>query len=204
MSGKLPLAIALASLACLAIVPTAGATGLQGQRVVSQPDRLATASTLIASQADCPGQNDLNASAAAQEQAMLCMTEFARAEAGLGALSPSAVLEQSAADKSGDVLRCDSFSHFACGREFTYWMKETGYTAAPCWHVGENLAWGTGDEGTVHSIFEAWMHSPGHRANILGDYAEVGMSVRAGTLEGNAGTRVWAQHFGSRCDDSAS
>jgi uncharacterized protein YkwD len=203
VANKLRLVVALVALASLAIAPSAIAAGLQGQRVVSQPNRVATTSTLIASQAACPGQNDLGAPADAQEQAMLCMTDFARAQAGLGELTPVFPLEQSAADKSEDVLRCDNFSHFACGREFTYWMKETGYTSAPCWHVGENLAWGTGEEGSVRSIFEAWMRSPGHRANILGDYAEVGMSVRAGTLEGNAGTRVWAQHFGSHCDDPA-
>lgn len=131
---------------------------------------------------------------------MLCMTDFARDRAGLNALVATSELEQSAGDKGGDILRCDSFSHYACGREFTYWMRETGYTSAPCWHVGENLAWGSGEYGTVRSIFRAWMASTEHRANILGDYTEVGLNVQAGTLGGIEGTRVWTGHFGRRCE----
>ncbi len=131
---------------------------------------------------------------------MDCMVNFARREAGLGELADADALAQSARDKSLDILSCDSFSHSACGREFTYWMKETGYMSSPCWRVGENLAWGTGEYGSVRSIFTAWMRSPDHRANVLGDFDETGLSLQVGTLEGNPGTRVWAEHFGSHCD----
>jgi uncharacterized protein YkwD len=205
MSLRLTLAVALAALAGLATSSSALAVGLGGQRVVShpkavsQPSRVAPESKLIAPVAVCPDQNDPDAPPEAQQQAMACMTDFARQRAGLGGLSPTDSLAQSAGNKSDDVLRCDEFSHFACGREFTYWMTEAGYTSTPCWRVGENLAWGNGEFGTVRSIFEAWMRSPGHRENILGDFAEVGMSVRVGTLSGEPGTRVWAQHFGSHC-----
>jgi len=131
---------------------------------------------------------------------MGCMVNFARRQSGLDELVDTGSLAQSADDKSLDILRCDSFSHSACGREFTYWMKETGYTSTPCWRVGENLAWGSGEYGTVRSIFVAWMRSPEHRANVLGDFDETGLSLRLGTLEGNPETRVWTEHFGSHCD----
>jgi uncharacterized protein YkwD len=131
---------------------------------------------------------------------MRCMADFARGQAGLSELATAAELEQSAGDKAGDILRCDSFSHFACGRDFTYWMRQTGYISTQCWRVGENLAWGTGEDGTVRSIFVAWMRSPAHRANILGDYVETGISLRVGALEGDPGTRVWTEHFGSHCE----
>ncbi len=130
---------------------------------------------------------------------MLCMVDYARNQAGLPSLDEVEALEQSAQDKSRDVLRCDSFSHFACGREFTYWMQQDGYTASRCWRLGENLAWGTGTYGTVRAIFRAWMNSPGHRQNILDDFAETGISLRVGTLEGHPETHVWAEHFGSQC-----
>jgi uncharacterized protein YkwD len=128
------------------------------------------------------------------------MVGFARRQAGLGELEDTGALTQSAFDKSLDVLRCDSFSHFACGREFTYWIRQAGYMSTPCWRVGENLAWGTGEYGTVRSIFIAWMRSPGHRANVLGDYDETGLSLQVGTLEGRSGVRVWAEHFGTHCE----
>jgi uncharacterized protein YkwD len=130
---------------------------------------------------------------------MLCMVNFARAGAGQEALEDSAALVESAGDKARDILACDSFSHDACGREFTYWMRETGYTAVECWRVGENLAWGSGEYGTVRSIFRAWMRSPEHRANILGDFSQTGIDLRTGVLDGSTGTRVWAQHFGTTC-----
>jgi uncharacterized protein YkwD len=97
------------------------------------------------------------------------------------------------------VLSCDSFSHSACGREFTLWMREAGYIGESCWRVGENLAWGVGQEGTVRATFQAWMRSPTHRRNVLGDYTDLGLGFEVGTLGGREGTRVWAQHFGSRC-----
>jgi uncharacterized protein YkwD len=154
---------------------------------------------LIAPASVCPDQQRLDAPAAAQESTMLCMTGFARAQAELTALTTTPQLEQSAGDKGDDILRCDSFSHFACGREFTYWMRQTGYISSQCWRVGENLAWGTEGYGTVRSIFRAWMNSPGHRENILGDFSQVGISLRVGTLAGQSATHVWAQHFGSHC-----
>lgn len=130
---------------------------------------------------------------------MLCMTNFARADAGLDALANAEQLDESSRDKAEDVLRCDSFSHFACGRDFTYWIRATGYLDAGCWQAGENLAWGVGEYGSVRSIFRAWMNSPTHRQNILGDYSQVGISLRSGDLEGHLGAHVWAAHFGSRC-----
>jgi uncharacterized protein YkwD len=159
--------------------------------------------SLIAPASACPDQTGA-ASAAAQEQAMRCMTDFARSRAGLGALADSPQLDLSSEDKGADVLRCDSFSHTACGREFTYWIQQAGYLSEACWHVGENLAWGVGAYGTVRSIFRAWMRSPEHRQNILGDYEVLGLNRQLGELEGQAGTVVWTAHFGSHCGATVS
>jgi uncharacterized protein YkwD len=155
--------------------------------------------SLVAPSAACPNQTNSTASPVAQEQAMRCLTDFARTRAGLGTLADSPQLDLSAEDKSADVLRCDNFSHTACGREFTYWMREAGYMSEACWRVGENLAWGVGSYGTVRSIFQAWLRSPEHRRNILGDYEALGLSRQVGTLEGRANTVVWTAHFGSHC-----
>lgn len=205
MTRRLSLIGVLLALAAAAVAPSASAVGIQTHRAASSPTaKRATATTdggeLIAPASACPDQKDLGVPAAGQEQAMDCMVNFARREAGLNELVDTGALAQSAEDKSLDILACDSFSHFACGREFTYWMKATGYMSTPCWHVGENLAWGTGEYGSVRSIFIAWMRSPDHRANVLGDFDETGLSLETGTLEGNPGTRVWAEHFGSHCD----
>jgi len=155
---------------------------------------------MIAPASACPNQEDRAAAAADQEQAMLCMTNFARSQAGEGELEDTVALRESAGDKTRDILQCDSFSHYACGREFTYWMRATGYLSAQCWRVGENLAWGAGEYGSVRSIFRALMRSPEHRANILGDFTQVGIDLQTGPLNGSDRANVWTQHFGSHCE----
>jgi len=131
---------------------------------------------------------------------MRCLVERARRAAGLKALAATRKLDRSADGKSADILRCDSFSHFACGRDFTFWMKRSGYLPAGCWRAGENLAWGVGERGTARAIFRAWMRSPSHRRNILaGGFNQLGVSVRSGRLNGHDQARVWTQHFGTHC-----
>jgi uncharacterized protein YkwD len=208
VARKLLLPFLAASLLALTMVAPASAAGRPhiAMRTVAAPAPTAAPSAatdglggLIAPISACPGQEALDAPADAQESTMSCMVDYARGQAGLAELAEVETLQRSAGDKAEDVLRCDSFSHFACGRDFTYWMRETGYVSSQCWRVGENLAWGNGDYGTVRSIFRAWMSSPGHRENILDDFAETGISLRIGTLSGQAGTHIWAEHFGSHC-----
>jgi uncharacterized protein YkwD len=208
VARKLSLALLAASLACLSIAASsapASQPSLANRVVAAAPSTAAPSAAeegrgLIASVSVCPGQESLDAPVEAQEAAMRCMISYARGAAGLAELADDEVLEQSAAEKATDVIRCDDFSHFACGRDFTHWMREEGYMSSPCWRVGENLAWGTGEYGTVRSIFRAWMSSPGHRQNLLSDFTQTGLSLRIGPLAGQAGTHVWAQHFGSHCD----
>lgn len=151
---------------------------------------------LIAPPSACPGQGSPGAPAGKQVRAMRCMTNFARQRRGLPRLAGLPSLDRAARRKSGDLLRC-GFEHEACGREFTYWFGQVGYQGR-CTALGENIAWGTGSLGTVRNIFSAWIDSPGHRANILGDFKEIGIGLRVGTLEGQRGAHVWTQEFGSR------
>ncbi len=131
---------------------------------------------------------------------MRCMTNFARQRLGIPKLDANRRLGRSAHHKALDIVRCDSFSHSACGRGFTYWMRREGYLSGGCWRAGENIAWGTGSLGTVRSIFEAWMHSPGHRENILDpSYDSLGVGLVVGPLDGYSPADVWVQHFGERC-----
>jgi uncharacterized protein YkwD len=162
------------------------------------PSALAAPRTpLIAPAAACPGQNDLDAPAEVQLQAMRCMTNLARRRARLGSLASPSSLSSSSQRKAEDILRCDSVSHFACGRSFTYWMKRSGYLGS-CWRVAENIAQGT-QGGTARSVFQAWLRSPEHRRNILGPYRDLGVGLETGRLDGRDGIQIWIQHFGSRC-----
>lgn len=147
----------------------------------------------------CPADVGLDAPIVVQESTMLCLIGDARQRYGLPPLTQSTTLDESAIEKSNDLLRCNEFSHTACGREFTFWIRESGYMDAECWRVGENLAWGVDEQGTVASIFRAWMRSDAHRENILGDFEETGIDLRVGQLGGLTGVHLWTQHFGSHC-----
>ena len=65
--------------------------------------------------------------------------------------------------------------------------------------IGENLALGLydGDAGVVN----AWMNSPGHRANILNvHYTQIGVAVREGMFQGQE-TWIAVQVFGRPASD---
>jgi uncharacterized protein YkwD len=183
MKKLLPI-LCLALVAALLLATAAGARPL--------PFRAAE----VAPPGACPGQTEAGLTAAQQAGVMLCMTNFARAANRLPRLAPSPELARAAARKSTDIVTCDDFTHEACGRPFTFWDQRYGYLKG-CWRAGENIAWGTGSYSTVGSIFVAWLKSPEHHANILGAFAEVGISLRVGDLEGNEGAAVWTQDFGS-------
>lgn len=165
------------------------------------PAAAAAGPRLLAPPSACPNQGALAAPSAAQERTMLCLIDFARQQFGEAPLATAPALEESARAKARDVLRCDEFSHYACGRDFGYWIRASGYLSTACWRDGENLAWGAGEYGSVGSIFRAWMRSTAHRENILGDFEEIGIDLAAGNLEGHPGARVWAAHFGSHCGE---
>lgn len=56
--------------------------------------------------------------------------------------------------------------------------------------AGENIAYG---QSTAAAVMEAWMNSPGHKANILNEsFSRLGVG-----LADNNGTLYWVQLF---CD----
>jgi uncharacterized protein YkwD len=152
---------------------------------------------LLAPASACPHQNQPALANKVQLQAMLCLTNYARSHSKLARIAANPQLVEAAAGKVRDILRCGEFSHEACGREFTYWMEKSGYLSGSCWEAAENIAWGTGAIGTPRAIMRAWLHSAGHRENILGPYTDIGIGLREGAIEGTTGAHVWVQEFGS-------
>ncbi len=193
-AGQTALSAGILTAVALAAVALPAAVAGQASGMTLEPPT----TPLIASESACPHQTELGAAPAVQRRAMLCLVNRARGGRGLPALRASAVLDRATGHKSADILRCDEFSHEACGREFTFWMERFGYLHG-CAGAGENIAWGSGRLGSARAIFGAWMHSAGHRENILGDFEDVGIGLRTGNLEGTPGAHVWTQDFGSHC-----
>ena len=66
------------------------------------------------------------------------------------------------------------------------------------WTIGENIAWGSGALATPRAIVNGWMHSPGHRANILrASFRDIGIGIRLGAPgPGLSGGATYVTDFG--------
>ena len=79
-------------------------------------------------------------------------------------------------------------AHELDGKKPSDRVKAAGYKYA---NTGENVAFGKGT--TVDEIFEGWMNSPGHRANILkAEFTEIGI----GAAKSDTGKWYYTQNFG--------
>ena len=109
----------------------------------------------------------------------LCLLNRQRAQRGLGALRSNPQLALAARRHSRDMVVHDFFAHGdVLGR-----LSRAGYfRGRHAWSVGENIAWGAGSGATPGAIVSMWMHSPGHRANILnGRFHEIGVGLTTGS-----------------------
>lgn len=115
----------------------------------------------------------------------------ARAQNGLGALSLNSQLSTSAQLKANDMIAQNYWAHVSPGgTQPWYWFVQAGYDYVG---AGENLAYGF---STSDAVTAGWMNSAGHRANILGDYQDVGYGIANGeNFQGNQNTVVVA-HYG--------
>ena len=121
------------------------------------------------------------------EKEVVTLVNQERAKQGLAPLKENWELSRVARYKSGDMADNNYFSHTSptYGSPFNM-MKNFGikYMAA-----GENIAMG---QPTAASVMNAWMNSPGHKANILGkNFTEIGVGV----ARNNNGTIYWTQQF---------
>jgi uncharacterized protein YkwD len=155
---------------------------------------------LLAPTGTCGAAADqLNLDATAAQLAMQCLTNYARAQQSLPPLRLSTTLNAAGHAKLTSDLSCGEFSHTPCGQPFdnvfaTYLKGAVGY------QIGENIAWGTGSFGTPRQTMSGWLHSTGHRANILtAAFAELGIGyLPAQTFQGYGGATLWSQEFGLR------
>ncbi len=151
---------------------------------------------LVAPRTKCPGQQNVNAPEPQQEDAMVCLINYARAHAGVGRVTPQKDLEQAAGRKAGDVMRC-GFSHTACGRPADLYARRFGYIGGASWSWGENLAWGRGGLGTARNILRAWLNSPPHRETMLrGSFEHLGIGLKRGPFNGHKHAAVWVLELG--------
>lgn len=122
---------------------------------------------------------------------LIDQTNEQRRSDSLSTLHVNAKLETAARMKAQDMAAKGYFAHNAPdGKTPWYWFDQAGYDYAA---AGENLAVNFTDS---KDVTEAWMRSPGHRANIMsGNYTEIGIATVEGTYKGKAAIFV-VQEFG--------
>lgn len=112
---------------------------------------------------------------------VLQWTNTQRTRASIAVLKESSLLNTAAERKVQDMFARQYFAHVSPdGQNIGVVVQVVGYTAL---RVGENLA--LGNFSSDEALVQAWMDSPGHRANILESrFAEIGIAVAQGTFEG--------------------
>lgn len=122
---------------------------------------------------------------------MLRLVNEVRVENGLKELWYSARVHEVATLRAYELTSYYSHSR-SDGRGFHTAFLDSGISY---WTVGENIAYGRNMFDTVEEVFEAWMDSESHRANILSPNFEcVGFGLA--TLKvGNDTYYYWSQEF---------
>lgn len=124
----------------------------------------------------------IQSSSAASE--VVRLTNSARSQNGYAALVEDGALSEAAAVRAREIAR--SFSHTRpSGASFSSALSESGVSYL---RAGENIASG---QKSASEVVNAWINSPGHRANILNSsYSRIGSaSVNID------GTHYWVQLF---------
>ncbi|WP_405869114.1 MULTISPECIES: CAP domain-containing protein [unclassified Streptomyces] len=127
----------------------------------------------------------VSAEAAASAQVLKLVNEE-RAKVGCSAVAANSTLSD-LAESFSDAMAADGFFDHTDPSGATPWDRaaKLGITDLG----GENIARGQADAAAV---MDAWMNSPGHRANILNcDFKTLGVGVHFG-----AGGPWWTQDFG--------
>jgi uncharacterized protein YkwD len=133
--------------------------------------------------------------------AVLCLHNRIRADHGLPALRENKRLRKAALGHARDMVEDAFFEHTTPdGVTMVDRILRAKYVREDeGWALGENLAWGTGSLGTPRGAVDAWMGSPGHRANILKkSYRELGVGVVVGVPVSDAAGATYTVDFGVR------
>jgi len=143
------------------------------------------------------------ATIARARDATLCLLNRARARHGLPPLRTNPKLARAARRHARDMVRRRYFSHDSLGGASAFdRILRTHYAPRrSSWWLGENIGWGSLSRSQPAALVRAWMHSPGHRANILSRrFREVGIGIAPGVplrgqrLAGATYTTDFGQH----------
>ena len=173
---RLRLPLAVASVLCAALALPALAPARSGARHAPARKAAQVACANVDLEPTADNLDEVRA-------AVLCLHNRDRAAAGLPPLKENSKLRKAALGHSGDMVSRRYFDHDEPdGDDMVHRIKRAGYVRpGDGWSLGENIAWGTANLATPAEIHDAWMHSAGHRANILRrSFKEIGIGIVLG------------------------
>ncbi|GAA3587738.1 CAP domain-containing protein [Kribbella ginsengisoli] len=126
------------------------------------------------------------------EAQVLQLTNNERAKNGCGPLRMNSALTKAADLHATDMVVHHFFDHNSQdGRSPFDRMKAAGFKGGA---MAENIAVGY---KTAAAVVDGWMHSEGHRKNILNcDYTMIGIGYDSGQVKPEWGNGSWVQDFG--------
>jgi uncharacterized protein YkwD len=133
--------------------------------------------------------------------ALLCLHNKIRSEHDLPLLREHKRLRKAALGHSRDMVRDRYFEHTTPqGVTMVDRILKARYVRQDQgWALGENLEWGTGALATPRGAMDAWMQSPGHRANVLKrSFREMGVGVVLGVPVSGTDGATYTVDFGVR------
>ena len=183
-----------------------GSAGPSGRRPARRVRQTRRARSRVHAADDCsaahsiPRDDNLNDIGSAT----LCLLNRERVRRHLHRLRENPRLSQASAAHSRDMARRNYFEHTGPGglTMVKRVLRVDYVNPNQGWMLGENIAWGSGSLATPAGIVRMWMHSPGHRANILSrSFKEIGIGVAVGvpvTVDAASGGATYTTDFGRR------
>ena len=156
-------------------VTSTSAVVARNSSATTAPPAASTTTLAPATTTTAPQSGGFNS---AHESSFASLINSHRSASGLSALSRNSSLDAEAREWSKQMAANGSLSHSQLGRFLPPWSS-----------VAENVAVG----GSVSSIFGGLTGSPGHNANMLGDFTNLGVGVWVDS----AGT-IWTTHVFTR------
>jgi uncharacterized protein YkwD len=122
---------------------------------------------------------------------IVTLTNGERAKAGVAALRVSPQLMQAAQLQADQMAQLQRMEHEISGAKYPRPVDRLAAVGYRWGSYGENIAMG---QSSAAAVMDSWMHSSGHRANILnGGFREIGVGV----AYDSAGRPYYVQVFAS-------
>ncbi len=129
------------------------------------------------------------AALSSDERSLLREMNRVRTAYGLQRLRVDRALQRAARAHSREMLRRERFTHGTVGQRFLRFGIRSPV-------LGENLAWGVGENALPRVVVRAWLGSPPHRRNLLDrSFRRVGVASAIGSFLGYEGASVITTDF---------